>query len=220
MKETKEQIAAKEYAKQFSIRDAPIYSENVMNDSKRDFLSGIEWQKQQSVPRLGCKGKVKITYKSVSSWSEVSGERFVDCELIAIYKDDRIVVQCFDIHGNKWDEESYSHIDDFTPAETPTQEAPAAVDGKICNGLFDCTSEQIKRGECKCNKEIKASIKDAQDYLTSVSAPPAAVIVEQDWKDEYIKLLEDELNETVPIAALHGWKSSRYEKGVELRNKI
>lgn len=38
--------------------------------------------------------------------------------------------------------------------------------------------------------------------------------------EEYIRLLHDELNETVPYAIWTGWKSSRAEKGQECRNKI
>jgi hypothetical protein len=38
--------------------------------------------------------------------------------------------------------------------------------------------------------------------------------------EEYIKLLEDELNETGFMAYIHGWRSSRGEKGRELREKI
>ena len=37
---------------------------------------------------------------------------------------------------------------------------------------------------------------------------------------DYIDLLGAELDETVPIAHLHGWKSSRYEEGVKLRAAI
>jgi hypothetical protein len=39
-------------------------------------------------------------------------------------------------------------------------------------------------------------------------------------KDEYIKALVEELNKVVPLTSEHGWKSSRYEKGKELREKI
>ncbi len=38
--------------------------------------------------------------------------------------------------------------------------------------------------------------------------------------DKYIKLLRDKLNETVGIAHVHGWRSSRYKEGVKLRKKI
>jgi hypothetical protein len=38
--------------------------------------------------------------------------------------------------------------------------------------------------------------------------------------DEYTKLLRDELDEIVHMAANHGWESRRYEAGKELRAKI
>ena len=49
----------------------------------------------------------------------------------------------------------------------------------------------------------------------------------QDLNNDYIEILEQynllliaELNEVVPIASVHGWKSSRYEQGKLLRDKI
>lgn len=38
--------------------------------------------------------------------------------------------------------------------------------------------------------------------------------------EDYIKLLVDEIDELSVIATFHGWKTTRYEKGIELRNKI
>lgn len=38
--------------------------------------------------------------------------------------------------------------------------------------------------------------------------------------DDYIELLKDELHNVVLFASNHGWKSSRYEKGMELREQI
>jgi len=38
--------------------------------------------------------------------------------------------------------------------------------------------------------------------------------------EDYIKLLVDEINELSVIATSHGWVTSRYEKGIELRNRI
>ena len=39
-------------------------------------------------------------------------------------------------------------------------------------------------------------------------------------QDQYIKLLTDEINDMVGIAHTHGWESSRYEVGLNLRNEI
>ncbi len=38
--------------------------------------------------------------------------------------------------------------------------------------------------------------------------------------EEYIELLLAELNETVSIASIHGWRSSRVEQGRAIREKI
>ena len=37
---------------------------------------------------------------------------------------------------------------------------------------------------------------------------------------EYVYLLEKELEEVVPIAYVHGWRSNQAEKGQEARDKI
>jgi hypothetical protein len=37
---------------------------------------------------------------------------------------------------------------------------------------------------------------------------------------EYNDLLGDEMNQTVLIAHRHGWQSEKYEKGLELRDKL
>ena len=49
----------------------------------------------------------------------------------------------------------------------------------------------------------------------------------QDLDNDYIEVLEqynlllgEELRETITIASIHGWKSSRYEQGKLLRDKI
>jgi len=39
-------------------------------------------------------------------------------------------------------------------------------------------------------------------------------------EQELKKLIDDEYEETVRYAAAHGWKSSRHEKGKELKAKI
>ena len=49
----------------------------------------------------------------------------------------------------------------------------------------------------------------------------------QDLNNDYIEILEqynlllgEELRETITIASIHGWRSSRYEQGKLLRDKI
>ena len=38
--------------------------------------------------------------------------------------------------------------------------------------------------------------------------------------EEYITLLGKELDEVIPMAAVHGWKSTRFEEGKKLRALI
>ena len=49
----------------------------------------------------------------------------------------------------------------------------------------------------------------------------------QDLNNDYIEILEqynlllgEELRETITIASIHGWRSSRYEQGKLLRDKM
>lgn len=37
---------------------------------------------------------------------------------------------------------------------------------------------------------------------------------------EYIRLLGEELDELAPLAHIHGWKSTRFEQGEQLRERI
>lgn len=37
---------------------------------------------------------------------------------------------------------------------------------------------------------------------------------------ELMALMKDELDELAPLASIHGWKSSRYEAGKKLRERI
>ena len=39
-------------------------------------------------------------------------------------------------------------------------------------------------------------------------------------QDDYVKLLIEELDELAVFASVHGWKSTRYEQGKKLREKI
>ena len=67
--------------------------------------------KKDDTPKLGAKGKVDIIY----NYNQPDVKKKIDCELLAIYKDGRIVVQCYDIHGEKWESETFSRIEFFTP---------------------------------------------------------------------------------------------------------
>jgi hypothetical protein len=50
------------------------------------------------------------------------------------------------------------------------------------------------------------------------STPLLAAVVEA--QEEYIKLLVAELNDISPLAAIHGWKTTRREAGEQARAKI
>jgi len=39
-------------------------------------------------------------------------------------------------------------------------------------------------------------------------------------QEKYIKLLQEELDETATIAWVHGWRSHRFESGMLLRRRI
>ena len=58
------------------------------------------------------------------------------------------------------------------------------------------------------------------DYQSQQQSLPLTDDELEKCQDEYIKLLIDELDELVGMAAVHGWRSTRFEKGVELRSKI
>jgi hypothetical protein len=72
-------------------------------ESKQRFFYG------ENIIRLGSKGTVDIVYNFNQPPNPV------DCELLGIYKDGRIVVQCYDAHGNKWESETFSRIEFFKP---------------------------------------------------------------------------------------------------------
>jgi len=74
---------------------------------KEDFLKESEKQ----VDLLGKMGTVVIIY----NLNQPEIKKQVNCELLALYKDGRIVVQCYDIHGEKWESETFSRIEFFTP---------------------------------------------------------------------------------------------------------
>ncbi len=83
----------------------------------------------------------------------------------------------------------------------------------------------------KPTPKVDDSFKEAKDF------PPSAFVVgiveareiERDNErlqelakayEEYVDLLAKELNETVMMATVHGWRSTRYSLGVALRERI
>lgn len=64
-----------------------------------------------------------------------------------------------------------------------------------------------------------------ENYLKSNTSEDRIAIVERAFKmidkqKEYINLLGQELKEACIIAAIHGWRSDRVEKGEDLRNEM
>lgn len=93
-----------EYIKMYSTDGEPIGAWKILR-----FLQ--PYFKKEDTPKLGSKGTVGIVY----NWNQPNVLNPVDCELLAIYKDGRIVVQCYDIHGEKWESETFSRIENFKP---------------------------------------------------------------------------------------------------------
>lgn len=61
------------------------------------------------------------------------------------------------------------------------------------------------------------------DYVAAISERDAEIQRLQQLsqaKDEYIEILGDELESTVPLAYHHGWRSTLHDAGVEARKKI
>jgi hypothetical protein len=71
---------------------------------------------------------------------------------------------------------------------------------------------------CMIKDVLKAQLAKCQPLI---EAPLREEIAElKAAYEDYIKLLGDELNDTVSIASAHGWKSTRYEQGVKCREAI
>lgn len=70
-----------------------------------------DFKEEKQTPYLGQFGTVGIVY----NFNKPEIKKKINCELLAIYKDGRIVVQCYDIHGEKWESETFSRIEFFTP---------------------------------------------------------------------------------------------------------
>lgn len=85
-------------------------SEELKSCAEQLEKSVIEFKKSINA-LLGSKGTVDIIY----NFNQPEIKKQIDCELLGIYKDGKIVVQCYDIHGEKWESETFSRIEFFTP---------------------------------------------------------------------------------------------------------
>lgn len=60
-----------------------------------------------------------------------------------------------------------------------------------------------------------------KEYAAKQAIPQGAVLSDLiQAQDEYTKLLGDEISDLIGIASVHGWRSTRHEKGKELREGI
>lgn len=85
--------------------------------------------------------------------------------------------------------------------------------------IGELTEEIAKRGLCKecaprvakaTARALEASAEEAQKWVDEQAAA----------YEEYIALLEEEINEIEGVAIAHGWKSTRVEAGEKARAKI
>ncbi len=84
--------------------------------------------------------------------------------------------------------------------------------------------EEMYKASHKENESLKAQVEALSKERDSAFEKMIKAQTDM-WKltneyEEYAKLLVDELNEVVGIAAVHGWKSSRAEEGYRMRQKI
>lgn len=82
---------------------------------------------------------------------------------------------------------------------------------EMANGDTNCTALQMMEKQDKLRLSIYK-----ESRLSTLSEVRRIV---EEYK-KYVELLGEELDELVSIAAAHGWKSSRYDKGVVCRENI
>jgi hypothetical protein len=68
-----------------------------------------------------------------------------------------------------------------------------------------------------------SALEAAKDYaevaMRNIGERDAALAEVENWR-KYAKLLGEEIDELAPSASNRGWKSTRYEAGVELRKAL
>ena len=92
---------------------------------------------------------------------------------------------------------------------------PPAIDrdaGEIATVLDEC-APILTHGFARFKAE-------AMDRIAALSRPVDSMEMVVDTYDEYVALLQDELHDVVLLAHSHGWRSTRYDAGAELREKI
>jgi len=84
------------------------------------------------------------------------------------------------------------------------------------------TEEVIRCSMCPAKMVYDGSYAALFAMWNARPTPPDIMDVEKvmDTYDEYVALLQDELNDVVLLAHSRGWRSTRYDAGAELREKI
>jgi hypothetical protein len=83
--------------------------------------------------------------------------------------------------------------------------------------------ERVKELESDIGQIGSNSVKHIGEAITAqrkVSEFESTIAEMEHRYEEYIKLLVEELRDCADIARVHGWKSTRYEAGVEARKAI
>jgi len=91
---------------------------------------------------------------------------------------------------------------------------------KLLEGLELLESEPTEFFDLELAKKAlleREKMLDEIDRLTAENEKLKEVI---ELQKEYIKLLGDELDSVVGIAYVHGWRSTRFEEGKRLRERI
>lgn len=114
-------------------------------------------------------------------------------------------------------EDGYKYLDNIILALTnlrPLEEK------EVMELVNDIASEFLGKGSgCNITSEgIHLLSEDITRHICSHFSKPQNELVKA--LEDYIVLLGKELDEVVPMASVHGWKSSRFEEGKKMRKKI
>lgn len=103
-----------------------------------------------------------------------------------------------------------------------TDQSNIELDGIVLVSGNEFTINEHGEIEFGMQEKIHDTIKRIKEILTKHKNGQVDTVVRQliDEYDNYIKLLSEELEETIIYAWTHGWKSSRHNAGAVARNKI
>ena len=98
----------------------------------------------------------------------------------------------------------------------------------ICVDFINCNPDPVPNPDCPIHGtgfrviHIKSDDKNYIHINPNLNDSPIVEAMTELIKtyDEYLAMIGEELHELVPLANLHGWKSSQYLKGVVYRDNI